>query len=198
MRRWASLAIVLFTGGVLLVACGGEDSSVSSGSSERRSKASTTTTVAPKATVQTAESALGPILVDENGFTLYVLDTDTATSSSCAAACATTWPPLEVTSAPVAGAGVDPALLSTLASSASKQVTYAGHPLYRFSGDDAPGQTNGFGVGGVWWAIAPDGTKIAPPPPPATQPPVVAAPTSPPTEPPPAPPPPPPPPSYGY
>ena len=33
------------------------------------------------------------------------------------------------------------------------QVTYAGHPLYRYSGDTAPGDTNGNEVGDVWYAV---------------------------------------------
>lgn len=200
MRRFTWLVVIFVTGAATLVACGGGDSNVTTGSSKRGTKSSTTTsTVAPKPTVQIAKSSLGPILVDENGFTLYQLDTDTATAVSCNAECATTWPPLSVKSAPVAGPGVDPSLLSTL-NTGARQVTYAGHPLYRFSGDQAAGQTNGFGVGGIWWVLAADGVKIAPPPPPDTQPRVVAPPTPPPTEPAPAPPPPPssPAPSYGY
>jgi Secreted repeat of unknown function len=33
-----------------------------------------------------------------------------------------------------------------------QQVTYDGKPLYFFSGDKAPGDTNGHGVGSVWFA----------------------------------------------
>ena len=33
-------------------------------------------------------------------------------------------------------------------------------PLYRFAGDQAPGDVNGQGSGGVWFAMAPDGTLI--------------------------------------
>jgi len=33
-------------------------------------------------------------------------------------------------------------------------------PLYRFAGDHAPGDVNGQGSGGVWFAMAPDGTLI--------------------------------------
>jgi predicted lipoprotein with Yx(FWY)xxD motif len=43
------------------------------------------------------------------------------------------------------------------------QVTYRGHPLYRFSGDTAAGATSGEGLtdfGGGWWAISPSGKKI--------------------------------------
>src|SRR5262249_58062812 len=111
--------------------------------------------------------------------------------TTCTDQCAGAWPPLTVTTTPVAGSGVTASLLSTIATSIGKQVTYAGHPLYRFSGDQAAGQTNGFGSGGVWWVLAPDGSKIVPPAPPTTQAPAAAAPTAPPTEAPTTPPPPP-------
>ena len=39
-------------------------------------------------------------------------------------------------------------------------MTLNGWPLYYFSGDAAPGDTNGQGVQGIWWVLAPDGTKI--------------------------------------
>ncbi|HEY8217561.1 MAG TPA: hypothetical protein VIH82_10525 [Acidimicrobiia bacterium] len=193
MRRVMVVA-ALVASAALVAACSGGDSSVSSTHRKRSTKPTTTTTTLPaKPTVQVAQSPLGAILVDENGLTLYQLDTDTATAVTCTGACATTWPPLTVKGAPVAGAGADPALLSTLDTASGKQVTYAGHPLYRFSGDQSAGQTNGFGVGGVWWVLAADGTKVAPPPPPpATQAQVAPAPTSPPTQAPPPPPPPPP------
>ena len=45
----------------------------------------------------------------------------------------------------------------------SSQVTYAGHPLYLFSGDTKRGQTNGEGLtdfGAAWYALMPSGKKI--------------------------------------
>ena len=37
------------------------------------------------------------------------------------------------------------------------QVTYNGHPLYFYAGDSGPHQTNGQGVGGIWYVINTDG-----------------------------------------
>jgi predicted lipoprotein with Yx(FWY)xxD motif len=200
MQRLALVALLVASVGI--AACGGDDSSVRSARPKRSVQPTTTTTTAPKPTVQVAQSPLGTILVDANGLTLYQFDNDTATAVACTGQCATTWPPLTVKGTPVAGAGVDANLLATIDNGTAEQVTYAGHPLYLFSGDQAAGQTNGFGSGGVWWVLAADGTKITPPPPPDTQPRVAPAQTSPPTEAPPPPPPPPPPatmlPGYGY
>jgi predicted lipoprotein with Yx(FWY)xxD motif len=36
------------------------------------------------------------------------------------------------------------------------QVEYNGHPLYTFSGDTAPGQTNGEGLFGMWFVATPN------------------------------------------
>jgi predicted lipoprotein with Yx(FWY)xxD motif len=43
------------------------------------------------------------------------------------------------------------------------QVTYAGHPLYRFAGDKKPGQVKGEGskaFGASWCVLTPTGKKI--------------------------------------
>ena len=43
------------------------------------------------------------------------------------------------------------------------QVTYAGHPLYRYAEDTAPGTTRGQGsnaFGAKWYVVAPSGQKI--------------------------------------
>ncbi|MEJ8669829.1 hypothetical protein WKI71_19565 [Streptomyces sp. MS1.AVA.1] len=39
------------------------------------------------------------------------------------------------------------------------QVTVGGWPVYRFSKDLGPGDTNGQGVGGTWFGVTPDGRK---------------------------------------
>jgi hypothetical protein len=44
----------------------------------------------------------------------------------------------------------------------SLQVTIGGWPVYRFSEDTAPGETNGEGVEGTWYAVSPQGQKVLP------------------------------------
>jgi predicted lipoprotein with Yx(FWY)xxD motif len=88
------------------------------------------------------------LLVDgASGMTLYVFANDTANSgkSACNGGCATTWPPLTVSSgtAPSAGAGASGKLGTVARDDGTTQVTYNGLPVYHYSGDSAPGDTNG-------------------------------------------------------
>jgi predicted lipoprotein with Yx(FWY)xxD motif len=66
--------------------------------------------------------------------------------------------------AAVARAGVKQSLLGmTRRANGSEQVTYGGHPLYRFIEDREPGQTNGEGsqaFGAGWEVLSPAGKKI--------------------------------------
>ncbi|MGH2686165.1 MAG: hypothetical protein ACRDJP_11925 [Actinomycetota bacterium] len=40
------------------------------------------------------------------------------------------------------------------------QLTYADAPLYRYTPDQAAGDTTGQGVGGVWYVVGADGEAI--------------------------------------
>jgi predicted lipoprotein with Yx(FWY)xxD motif len=114
------------------------------------------------ATVQVVESDLGQILADARGFTLYAFDKDEATKpqSTRNGDCAVTWPPLVAEGSPT-GDGIDAALLgSAPREDGTTQVNMNSWPLYTFSGDQAPGDTNGQGVGGVWHVIGIDGKPI--------------------------------------
>lgn len=113
-------------------------------------------------TVQVAQTALGSVLADADGHTLYLLEQDTADASACTGGCEGVWPPLTVPDMAVGGEGVDDSkLATTMRADGSTQVTYGGHRLYRYSGDSAPGETNGHGIAGVWFAVSPDGGKVA-------------------------------------
>jgi predicted lipoprotein with Yx(FWY)xxD motif len=101
------------------------------------------------------------VLVNAEGFTLYVFDNDTGTTSACTGGCLDTWPPLTVAAEPIAGEGVDGTLLNTAEQAdGTIQVTYNDHLLYTFSGDTAPGDTNGDGIGGVWHVIDAAGNPV--------------------------------------
>jgi predicted lipoprotein with Yx(FWY)xxD motif len=110
------------------------------------------------ATVQLRHTSLGSILVSSSGRTLYEFTRDHVNKSSCAAisGCSEIWPSLRVRGRPTAGSGVKASLLS----SHRGQVTYAGHPLYTYSGDSGPGKTSYVGAkqfGGTWYAISASG-----------------------------------------
>lgn len=111
------------------------------------------------ATVEVANSDLGDILVDGEGMTLYVFENDTDENSTCYDDCEANWPPL--TGEPTAGEGADESLLGTSErEDGTTQVTYAGQPVYYFAGDQSAGDTNGQGVGDLWWVVGADGEAI--------------------------------------
>ena len=113
------------------------------------------------ATVSLRHTSLGSILVSSSGRTLYEFTRDHAGKSSCAAisGCSETWPSLETSGRPTARSGVKASLLS----SHGGQVTYAGHPLYTYSGDSGPRETFYVGAkqfGGTWYAINASGSAV--------------------------------------
>jgi predicted lipoprotein with Yx(FWY)xxD motif len=116
------------------------------------------------AKVASARSRLGRILVDARGRTLYLFEKDRHGRSSCGGACATYWPPLLTRGKPIAGRGVKRSLLGvTRRRNGKRQVTYAGHPLYRFVQDRKRGQTRGQGsqlFGAGWDVVSPAGKKV--------------------------------------
>lgn len=113
------------------------------------------------ADVAVAEGDLGHILVDAEGLTLYAFTRDSAEQSACTGGCSDIWPPLTVEEDPVAGEGVNTDMLGTLTrGDGGIQVTYNGHPLYTYSEDMGPGDTNGQGFGGSWFVVSPDGNLI--------------------------------------
>jgi predicted lipoprotein with Yx(FWY)xxD motif len=120
-----------------------------------------------QASVKVSGSSLGKILVNgANGRTLYVFSKDTRNKDNCFAisGCASTWPALTTKGKPLAGTGAKKSLLGTTKLPNGKlQVTYAGHPLYVYSGDFGPHQTDYVGFpqfGGTWYAINANGGRV--------------------------------------
>jgi len=116
------------------------------------------------ATVKLRQTSLGKILSDSHGKTLYLFAHDRSRKSTCYGACAAYWPPLITKGKPRAATGVRKALLGTTRRRDGRlQVTYHGHPLYRFSGDTGAGQTTGEGLtdfGGEWDAVSAAGLAV--------------------------------------
>jgi len=145
MKHWLNLLVAL--GVTLTLAAAAQAHS----SSHARS---TGTLVALRKT------ALGTILVDARGRTLYLFEKDRKGVSTCKSACAKYWPPLVSAGATRAGSGVHASLLGL---TRTRQVTYAGHPLYLFAGDTRAGQTTGEGLddfGAEWYAVGAGGHTV--------------------------------------
>lgn len=116
----------------------------------------------PKVNAATV-SGLGRVVDTADGFTLYHLTGETGGKILCTASCAGLWPPLLAPSggSAAAGSGVSGSLGTVKRPDGSMQVTLNGMPLYRYSGDTAPGQANGEGIdegaSGRWYAVTPAG-----------------------------------------
>ena len=156
-RRAAVLLTIATAGAVLTGACsssGGSGGSSGSGNSGAK----------PAATgkaISAQTTSLGKILVDGRGRTVYIFANDKMNVSTCDGACAADWPPVQAPSRlPASVPGVTGALGTATRSDGSHQLTVAGHPLYNFSGDSAPGQPTGQGLtlnGGLWTVASPAG-----------------------------------------
>ena len=119
---------------------------------------------AAAATVTIGSNKLGHVLTDGAGYTLYLFKADQGSASSCYSSCASVWPPDTATGAAGTTGGAAARLLSTTTrSDGTRQLTYGGHPLYRYVGDTQPGQSNGQGLnqfGAEWYAVAANGSVV--------------------------------------
>jgi predicted lipoprotein with Yx(FWY)xxD motif len=171
----SSLRIPLAGAAIVVLALAG--CATSSGSTAPEPSASESESAAPEPTesetpaaamseLTTADSPLGEIIVDGDGMTAYYFDKDVpdSGSSSCSGDCAVAWPSItSATTSPVVDEGITASVGTITGVAGETQVTVNGLPVYLFQKDAAPGDVNGQGVGGVWWVIAPDGTKITDP-----------------------------------
>ena len=109
-------------------------------------------------------SKYGKVLFDGRGRSLYLFARDKRGQSSCYGACAKAWPPLLAAGQPKAGPGVRGSLLGTVKRrDGSRQVTYAGHPLYGFANDVKRGQITCQNVaqfGAKWLVVTPAGKAV--------------------------------------
>lgn len=112
-----------------------------------------------RAKLELARTSLGKIVVNGRRFTVYEFTRDRRNKDNCVTTpdCASIWPPLMTSGKAVAGKGLKARLVGSISlGQGARQVTYAGHPLYTYSGDSGPGQTFYVGAsqfGGRWYAL---------------------------------------------
>jgi predicted lipoprotein with Yx(FWY)xxD motif len=159
LKSIAGLALTgatLFGGPALLASCsavGSESTPAAVSAGEAPARETTS--------VQVSDSQLGDVLVDANGYTLYAFTDDANGMSTCNGACAQSWPPLTVSADWTAGTGLDRAIFHTITRDDGQAQLVAGEwPLYTFAGDRQPGDVNGQGSLGKWFAVQPDATLV--------------------------------------
>jgi predicted lipoprotein with Yx(FWY)xxD motif len=168
-RRYRWLIAALASLALLAAGCGDDDDADTS-SSTTESSTETTETTAGDGTTTTAEAGastvligteetdIGSVLTDSDGLTLYVFDADADGQPTCTGACAEEWPPLVAENIETHGElDIDATSVET---ADGTQVTINGRPVYRYAGDSEPGDTNGQGIGGIWWALDVDGNPL--------------------------------------
>jgi predicted lipoprotein with Yx(FWY)xxD motif len=99
---------------------------------------------------RTTQTAMGPVLADSRGMTLYTFDKDAAGKSKCNGKCAENWPPLKADGTSQLSGNWS----VVTRDDGSKQWAYNSKPLYGWVKDQKPGDTTGNGVNNNTWHIA--------------------------------------------
>ncbi|MFD0304058.1 hypothetical protein [Streptomyces sp. NPDC127119] len=103
---------------------------------------------------------LDPVVTNAAGFVLYRFDKDEPSKSNCFDECEKTWPPYLVKpGGKVFIDGIKKSDVGFIQRGKGFQLTLGKAPIYLFSKDTAPGDTNGQGVGGTWFGVTPDGQR---------------------------------------
>jgi predicted lipoprotein with Yx(FWY)xxD motif len=161
MKKIVTACILLFLAGLILLAgCAG-----SQGPTPTPVPATPIPTQVPDTVTVTGNPLYGQILADGSGMTLYYFLKDTAASgvSACTGTCIGIWPAFNAATIQVS-APLQASDFGTITrSDGTKQTTYMGWPLYYYSGDKAPGDTNGYGFNKLWYVIAPTGVVTVAP-----------------------------------
>ena len=173
MKRLSLLAFAPAAAALVVAGCGGGASgstqqnngqSAYGGAPAAGSKTTANAGARGAGTVALGKLKVGTALVDGQGRTLYLFEADKGSTSTCNSACASLWPPATTSGKPTAGPGVDAAKLGTTKrSDGTVEVTYNGHPLYRYAPDTKPGDATGQGLnqfGAPWYVLAASGNKI--------------------------------------
>lgn len=111
---------------------------------------------------------LGEIVVDKNGHTVYrfMKDTQWPMSTACTGDCLEKWPVVapvdekDTKGIDLQGSTPNQGYVVFDRPDGIKQQSIDCIPIYTFAGDKKPGDTNGQGVGGTWFAIRGDGKPV--------------------------------------
>ncbi|MGC9543839.1 SCO0930 family lipoprotein [Streptomyces sp. UG1] len=111
---------------------------------------------------------LGEIVIDKNGHTVYrfMKDTQWPMSTKCTGECLDKWPVVAPVDAKdtegidLQGSTPNRGYVVFDRPDGIKQQSIDCVPIYTFAGDKKPGDTNGQGVGGTWFAVRPDGKPV--------------------------------------
>lgn len=148
-----------------LAACTGSDTGTPPGVDTSTSLSTTPSEATPSHSQTTTTDVVlstanvpgvGMVLVTEDGQTVYLYTNDVGSNSTCTGSCARTWPALTSDGLATTTGNANGTVGTTHGTNGGEQVTYDGHPLYLYNGDQ-PGQANGQGMGGVWFAVTADG-----------------------------------------
>lgn len=162
---------VLAVAAIVVAGCGGSSKpGAASGETSTTHTSATTTTKAAAAgptTVSTKSNSVLEMTILAAGpkkLTVYMFAADHGTTSACYGACAGAWPPVLTTGSPKAEGGVSASKLGTTTrTDGTKQVTYAGHPLYYYTPDTTEADISGQGInsfGALWYVLDPSGKVI--------------------------------------
>jgi predicted lipoprotein with Yx(FWY)xxD motif len=164
----AAFAAAALVAAVIVSGCGSSSNNNKSSTDKATSAAaaSTASSSAPATmqTLSTMKGKLGTYLVDGKGKTLYLFEGDKMNVSNCTGGCTSIWPAWASNGKPPAvSGGVKADKLGVTSGSGPKIVTYNGHPLYYYVGDNKPGDTAGQALdqfGAEWYVLSASGNKI--------------------------------------
>ena len=165
MRTRTFAALVAATA-LTLAACGDKKDDTQASAPSPPADQAASASAGDSVAVRSATTALGEVLVGQDGMTLYGFTNDVDGVSTCTGTCADAWPPVLVGGDWTVGPGLDSGVFSTVRRDDDSEQLVAGKwPLYYYSGDTAPGDVNGQGSGDVWFVVGLDAKLIRDPAP---------------------------------
>jgi predicted lipoprotein with Yx(FWY)xxD motif len=159
MRRTIATALLAAT--LALAACGSDDDEASTDAADTTAPAEDAAADAAGSAlaslVGTADTELGEVLTDAEGYTLYGFTPDEGGTPTCTDACAEAWPPVLVEGSELPE-GLDAETYSVVERPDGEyQLAANDWPLYSYASDGAEGDVTGQGVGDSWYAMGADG-----------------------------------------